>query len=164
MISKGDRFRPGLRTLALGLNGVFWIYFWGYFAFASQPVEKAFYMDHPLDPYIFWGHAIGMGMNPLILPFMKAMVCVELPSFFLATFLQNLFTGEPAGRLLAGVLGYFGDKLFPDYPNQSAGFFFLEYQSMATDFWPQCFCRSFSGTSSRGWSGNSGTNGRWSSS
>jgi hypothetical protein len=124
--STSPRNEMSAGTLALVLNGVFWIYFWTYFAFASQPTEKALYMDHPLDPYIFWGHAIGMGMNPLVLPFMKAMVCIELPSFFLATLLQNLLTGERAGRLLAGALGYFGDKLFPGgYPIQSSGVLFL---------------------------------------
>lgn len=129
MIFKRNRsnfHRPDLRTLVLAGNVVFWVYFWSHFAFASQPTKRAFYMDHPVDPYIFWGHSIGMGMNPLVLPFMKVMVCVQLPSFFLTTLSQNLLTGEPTGRFLVGVLGYFGDKLFPgSYPNQSGGILFL---------------------------------------
>ncbi len=116
-----DKKRPASR-LVLALNGIFWVYFWTYFAIASQPTETAFYMDHPLDPYIFWGHAIGIGMNPLILPFMKVMVCVELPSFFLATLLQNLLAGvPPGGILLNGVLGPYGDKLFYSYPSALGG-------------------------------------------
>jgi hypothetical protein len=113
--------------MALVLNGVFWVYFWSCFAAASQPNEARFcLMDHCYDPYVFWGHAIGLAGNPLALPFMKVMACVELPSFFLTTVLQNVLTGETKGRLLVGVLGYFGDKLFPGaYPNQSGGILFL---------------------------------------
>lgn len=125
MIFKRNRSNfpsPDLRTLTLAGNVVFWIYFWSCFALASQPTEQAFYMDHPVDPYIFWGHAIGMGMNPLVLPFMKLTVCVELPSFFLATLVQNLLGGvPPGGILLNGALGFYGDKLFNSYPTAWGG-------------------------------------------
>ncbi len=119
--------RRDLNSLVLLINGVFWACFWGCFIFASQPNENRYcFMDHCQDPYIFWGRAIGLAANPLALPFMKAMVCLELPAFFLATVIQNLLTGEPTGRLLVGSLGYFGDRLFPGaYPNQSGAILFL---------------------------------------
>lgn len=114
--------RPELPAVAAIVNCVFWLYFWIYFAFASQSTERALYMDHPLDPYIFWGHGIGVGMNPLILPFMKIMVCIQLPSFFIATLVQNIVTGEPLGRLLVGVLGHYGGPMVGGgYPNTSGG-------------------------------------------
>jgi hypothetical protein len=128
MKPRADRFKffpPDPRVMALVLNGVFWVYFWIFFMAVSQRPEDRFLIDHPYDPYILWGHAIGWVGYPLALPFMKIMVCVELPSFFLATIIQNLLTGEPKGRLLVGVLGYFGDKLFPgSYPNTSGGIVF----------------------------------------
>jgi hypothetical protein len=119
--------RPDLKTLVLFLNGIFWVGFWVCFLVASQPNEDRFCLpDHCLDPYIFWGRAIGLAYNPLAAPFMKVMVCLELPAFFLATVTQNLLTGEPASRLLVGALGWFGDKLFPGaYPNTSGGILFL---------------------------------------
>jgi hypothetical protein len=95
--------------------------------FASDRREDRYCLpDHCLDPYVFWGRAIGLAYNPLAAPFMKVMVWLELPAFFLATVTQNLLTGEPVSRLLVGALGYFGDKLFPGaYPNTSGGILFL---------------------------------------
>jgi hypothetical protein len=126
-VSRSKFIRPDLKTLVLALNGVFWVGFWVCFLVASQPNENRYcLMDHCQDPYVFGGRAIGLAANPLALPFMKVMVCMELPAFFLTTVLQNLLTGEPASRLLIGALGYFGDKLFTGaYPNTSGGILFL---------------------------------------
>lgn len=126
-LSRSKFIRPDLKSLLLLLNGVFWVGFWVCFLVASQPNEDRYcLMDHCLDPHVLWGRAIGLAYNPLAAPFMKVIVCLELPAFFLATVTQNLLTGEPTGRLLVGALGYFGDRLFPGaYPNQSGGTLFL---------------------------------------
>jgi hypothetical protein len=50
------------------------------------------------------------------------MVCVELPSFFLATLVQNLLGGiPPGGILLNGALGSYREKLFSSYPTAWGG-------------------------------------------
>ena len=126
-LSRPNFIRPDMKSFLLLLNGVFWVGFWVCFLVASQPNEDRYCLpDHCLDPYVFWGRAIGLAYNPLAAPFMKVMVCLELPAFFLATVTQNLLTGEPASRSLVGALGWFGDKLFPGaYPNTSGGILFL---------------------------------------
>jgi hypothetical protein len=82
-------------------------------------------MDHCLDPYVFFGYGIGLNFNPLALPFMKLMVGVQLPSFFIATVLQNLLLAQHAISLFAGSLGNYGHKVFPSIPNGFGGILFL---------------------------------------
>jgi hypothetical protein len=82
-------------------------------------------MDHCLDPYIFFGHGIGLNFNPLAYPFMKLMICIQLPSFFIATVLQNLLPAQHASGPFAGSLGNFGYTLFPNIPNGFGGELFL---------------------------------------
>src|ERR1700686_1751519 len=90
-----------LMLIAPLLNVVFWVYFWVSFAAASRPNNGHFCMDHCLDPYIFFGYGIGLNFNPLAFPFMKLMAYVQLPSFFIATVLQNSLPSQHASGLLA---------------------------------------------------------------
>ena len=133
------RYRLRLPAILLLLNGIFWAYFWTCFAAASLPNNGRFCMDHCYEPFVFFGHGIGLAMNPLAHGFMKLMVGLELPSFSMATLLQNVFTGEPQTRLFVGVLGDFGYKLFPGYPNGAGARIFLGisingYRLLATMF------------------------------
>jgi hypothetical protein len=117
MIFKSDwikRVQLKSRATALLLNGAFWVYFWVCFAAASRPNNGHFCLDHCLDPYVFFGYGIGLNFNPLALPFMKLMVCVQLPSFFIATVLQHVLPGQHSAGLLSGALGSFGYNLFPE--------------------------------------------------
>lgn len=120
-----DRPQPNVRTVLLALNGAFWLYFWLAFMVASQPNDQRFCMDGCLDPYVIWGRAIGLGTNPLIYPFMKAIVYVQLPSFSIATLVQNAFAGASGRRLLVGVLGEAGSGLFGGPPSWLGGRLFL---------------------------------------
>ena len=108
------RVQMNLTTLALLLNGAFWVYFWTHFAAASLPNNGHFCLDHCLDPYVFFGYGIGLNYNPLALPFMKLMVCIQLPSFFLATVLQHLLPAQHSAGFLSGALGKLGYSLFPE--------------------------------------------------
>jgi hypothetical protein len=109
-----EHVQMNLRTLAMLLNGAFWVYFWIQFAAVSLPNNGHFCLDHCLDPYVFFGYGIGLNYNPLALPFMKLMVCVQLPSFFLATVFQHLLPGQHSAGLLSGALGEFGYILCPE--------------------------------------------------
>jgi hypothetical protein len=117
--------QPWQRVAALILNGAFWAYFWVCFAAASRPNDGHFCMDNCLDPYVFFGYGIGLNFNPFAYPFMKLMVFVQLPSFFIATVLQNLLPGQHASGLFAGALGDYGYKVFPNVPNGFGGELFL---------------------------------------
>jgi hypothetical protein len=124
----GSGVRQRIRRLGGSLsiaNGIFWTYFWISFRIVSTPYERKFCIDGCFDPYVLWHHAIGLGSNPLILPFMRTMIWVEFPSFCVATILQNLLTGEPVRRLLIGMFGDVGLSVFSGYPNQSGGVIFL---------------------------------------
>lgn len=87
--------------LAIVLNCVFWIYFW--FAFAGTHPNDHFWGDHPVDPYIVLGHAIGLSTNPLSYGFMKAMFWVEFPSFCVATMIQMLLAKVDVTSLFFGI-------------------------------------------------------------
>jgi hypothetical protein len=113
------------RVAVLILNGAFWAYFWVCFVAASRPNNGHFCIDHCLDPYIFFGYGIGLNYNPLAYPFMKLMIAIQLPSFFVSTVLQNLVPAQHASGLLAGSLGDFGYRLFPNIPNGFGGELFL---------------------------------------
>jgi hypothetical protein len=128
MTSMGEHskhLRLKFTAIVLLLNGAFWVYFWACFIAASRPNDGSFCMDHCYDPYVFFGRGIGLAMNPLAHQFMKLMVALELPSFSIATLLQNMLTGQPTQRLFVGVLGDFGYRLFPGFPNGSGGRLFL---------------------------------------
>ena len=103
------------------LNGAFWIYFWACFVSASLPNDGRHCMDHCLDPYVFFGRGIGLNFNPLALPFMKQMVWVQMPSFSVATVLQNIMPGQHSQWLLFSAPDQPGFRLFPGNYDGSGG-------------------------------------------
>jgi hypothetical protein len=86
---------------AVIFNCAFWFYFW--LSFAGVHPNDRFWSDHPVDPYVVFGHAIGLSKNPLSYGFMKAMFWVEFPSFCFTTWVQRMFSGIDSSALYLGV-------------------------------------------------------------
>lgn len=90
--------------LLLIANLCLWIYFWIAFAQASQPYEPRPWGHLPIDPYSFWGHAIGLTKSSLAYPFVKIIFWVEFPSFLLVTLVQQGFLAKvSADQFFAGI-------------------------------------------------------------
>ena len=109
--SASYRFSRLQMTFAVA-NVIFWLYFWVSFALASMPAYERFCMDHCVDLYAFGAHGIGMNVNTLQYPFMRLMEWVEIPSFSLAMFLQNLIGGNSGRGLLFGIVDLFPNNGF----------------------------------------------------
>jgi hypothetical protein len=103
------------------LNCAFWVYFWACFASSSLPNDGRHCVDHCLDPYVFFGHGIGLNFNPLALPFMKQMVWVQMPSFSVATVIQNALPGQHSQWLLFSPPDQPDFRLFPGNYDGSGG-------------------------------------------
>jgi hypothetical protein len=88
----------------LSANLCLWIYFWLSFAYASQPYTLPPRGNLPVDPYIFWGHAIGITRSSLTHLFMKVVFTVEFPSFLAVRLPRNAFLPNVGGNaMLAGI-------------------------------------------------------------
>jgi hypothetical protein len=108
-------------TILLALYCAFWIYFWACFTSASLPNDGRHCMDHCLDPYVFFGRGIGLNFNPLALSFMKQMVWVQMPSFSVATVLQNALPGQHSQWLLFSPPDQPDFRFFPGNYDGSGG-------------------------------------------
>jgi hypothetical protein len=80
-----------ITNILLAANLCLWLYFWFGFAQAAEPYNPRPFGHLPLDPYSFWGHAIGLGTSSLSYPFMKVVFWPNLPSFFVVALIRNIF-------------------------------------------------------------------------
>ena len=85
-------------------NLCFWVFFSLAFAYASQPYDSRPSGHLPVDPYSFWGHAIGLTRSSLTYPFMKMAFWVEFPSFLVMALARKvLFSRVSGDTFFAGV-------------------------------------------------------------
>jgi hypothetical protein len=93
----------GLKITAIA-NFCLWVYFWFALAHASLAYDPRPGGHLPVDPYSFWGHAIGLKASSLQYPFMKLVFWVDFPSFLFATLFRLAFLpGVPGTAFFAGV-------------------------------------------------------------
>jgi hypothetical protein len=93
-----------LLMVILIANACLWAYFWLAFAHASQPYDPRPWGHPPVDPYCFWGHAIGLTTSSLTYPFMKVAFWVEFPAFLaVALFRKAFLSGVSGDTFFAGV-------------------------------------------------------------
>ncbi len=93
-----------ITKILIAANLCLWVYFCLAFARASQPYDPRPGGHLPVDPYSFWGHAIGLTKSSLTYPFMKLVFWLEFPSFFLVKLIRNWFLPTVTGdTLIAGV-------------------------------------------------------------
>jgi hypothetical protein len=115
-----QRNQRALVVVAPIANCVFWAYFWTCFARAAR-LDSRLCIDHCLDPYTFFGYGIGLNFNPLALPFMKLMIRVQLPSFAIATIVQNVLFGPHDTSMMAGIFGDNSTGFLANVPNGFGG-------------------------------------------
>ena len=85
-------------------NLCLWAYFWLAFAYSSQPYDPRPWGHPPVDPYSFWGHAIGLTKSTLTYPFMKTAFWVEFPSFLSVALARKAFLrGVSGDTFFAGI-------------------------------------------------------------
>jgi hypothetical protein len=85
-------------------NLCLWVYFWLAFAHSSQPYDPRPWGHLPVDPYSFWGHAIGLTRSSLTYPFMKLAFWIEFPSFLSVALSRKAFlSGISGDTFFAGV-------------------------------------------------------------
>ena len=93
-----------LAKFVLMANLCFWTYFWFAFAYSSEAYDPRPWGHMPVDPYSFWGHAIGLTRSSLTYPFMKVAFWIEFPSFFSVTLLRRAFlSGVSGDTFFAGI-------------------------------------------------------------
>lgn len=93
-----------LSKTILSANLCLWIYFWLAFARASQPYNPRPWGHPPVDPYSFWGHAIGLTTSSLTYPFMRMAFWIEFPSFLGVALVRKAFlSGVSGDTFFAGV-------------------------------------------------------------
>jgi hypothetical protein len=85
-------------------NLCFWLYFWLAFSSASQPYDPRPLGHVPVDPYVFWGHAIGLIRSSMTYPFVRVTFWIEFPSFFVVTLFANVFLASVSGdQIVTGI-------------------------------------------------------------
>jgi hypothetical protein len=88
----------------LSANACLWLYFWFAFVRASEPYDPRPWGHLPVDPYSFWGHAIGLTRSSLSYTFMKFAFWIDFPSFFSVALFRRAFLREVSGdTFFAGV-------------------------------------------------------------
>jgi hypothetical protein len=90
--------------LLLVANLCLWVYFLEAFAQTSQRYDARPWGHPPVEPYSFWGHAVGLTISIFSYTFMKITYWVEIPSFaFVTVTMRILFGRLPSDQLVAGV-------------------------------------------------------------
>jgi hypothetical protein len=88
----------------MAANCAFWVYFWVAFAKASQPYDPHPWSHVPIEPYSYWGHAVGSTVSIYGHAFMRIAFWAELPSFGLVNItMRALFGRVPADHFWAGI-------------------------------------------------------------
>lgn len=93
-------------------NLCLWLYFGLSFVRASEPYDPRPGGHLPVDPYSFWGHAIGLSKSSHTYIFVKAVFWPNLPSFFLVALFRNVFLRNVASDTMYGGISGGGYALF----------------------------------------------------
>jgi hypothetical protein len=104
-LNKVEREAMGkLAKSMLIANLCLWVYFWLAFGHSSEPYDPRPWGHMPVDPYSFWGRAIGLTRSSLTYPFMKATFWIEFPSFLsVALFRKAFLSGVSGDTFFAGI-------------------------------------------------------------
>jgi hypothetical protein len=90
--------------LLLLANLLFWIYFYFSFARVSVPYDPRPLGHHPVEPYSFAGHSVGLTESIYSYPFMRVAFWIEGPSIgFVTLVMRMLFGRVPSNEFFAGI-------------------------------------------------------------